>query len=138
MLQSLSHHTTMAQAPLKVPVSPTFIIQGKPYDEQSVPYDYDPALGVLAYRQPRDPAGPPIQFVFPTKVDGYAITVEVVAAPDAGKSFVEAGQIFLPPVAMYQKCTIQISVTPPPAATEGKVAKPKIKIDIIVAPTGGG
>ena len=135
MLQSISHRTTMAQVPLQVAFSPSFILQQQGHE--AGPVLYDAGLGVLTYHQSREPAGPPMQFVFPTTVDGHAITAEVESAAGGGQVAVEGGQIFLPVLGMYQRCTIQLTFAPP-AATEGKVAKTKMKIDITVRPTGGG
>jgi hypothetical protein len=136
MLQSLSISTAMSQVPLQVRVSPSFILRQQPYE--APPIVYDAGLGVLAYKQSLDSAGPPVQFVFPTVVDGYRVKARVVTAPGDGGVVVKRGHIFLPALSMYQECTLELTVTPPPVATAAKAAKIKMKIDIVVRPTGGG
>lgn len=136
MLQSLSHSTAMSQVPLQVRVTPSFILRQQPYE--APPIAYDAGLGVLAYKQSLDAAEFPVQFVFPTVVDGYRIKARVVTAPGDGRAVVQKGQIFLPALSMYQECTLELTVTPPTVATAAKAARTKMTIDIVVRPTGGG
>jgi hypothetical protein len=136
MIQSLSYLPAMSQVPLQIRISPSFILQQQPYE--SFPVAYDPGLGVLLYKQSLDPGGPPVQFVFPRVVDGDSVTADVVSAPGDAQVLVADGQIFLPILSMYESCTLEITFSSPPTATAGKVAKTKMKIDIVVRPTGGG
>lgn len=121
---------TSTELPFRVSFDPTPILREQAYSANHT--TYDPETSRLTFQQDRKLTRQ-VEFVFPTRIDGYTVEVELEFV---GVLVPIAGSIVLPPLSMYGEhvAEVRFSALSP---TE-KPPRPKMKTFIRVQPTGGG